>query len=84
MDDIAPIEVAALQAVNEHFGGGDVGGQRDVVDIAQAQQGHFVGFTGLGVDGVAEEQQQIDLVAGDAGRDLLVAALNAREEALDL
>mgnify|MGYP006914222508 CR=1 FL=1 len=75
MDDIAPIQIAALQAVDEHLGGGNVGGHGDVVHIAQAQQGHLVGLAGLRVDGVAEEQQQVDLIAGNAGSDLLVAAL---------
>ena len=52
--------------------------------IAQAQQRHFVGLTGLCVDGVAEEQQQVDLVAGNAGRDLLVAALHPGQKTLYL
>jgi hypothetical protein len=84
VDDVAPVEVAALQTMDEHLCGGDVGGQRDVVHITQAQQRHLIGLTGLCIDGVAEEQEQIDLVAGDAGRDLLVAALDARQESLDL
>ncbi len=70
--------------MDEHLCGGDVGGQRDVVHITQAQQGHLIGLAGLCIDGVAEEQQQIDLIAGDAGRDLLVAALDARQEPLHL
>ncbi len=73
-------EVAALQAVDEHFSSGDVGGQRDIVHIAQAQQRHFVGLAGLSVDGVPEEQQQVYLVAGNARRDLLVAALHTGQK----
>ena len=46
---------------------------------AQAEQRNVVGFAGLGVDGVAEKQQQVHLVAGDAGRDLLAAALHPGE-----
>ena len=76
MDDITPIQVAALQAVDEHLSGGNVGGHGDVVHIAQAQQGHLIGLAGLCIDGVAEEQQQVHLIAGNAGRDLLVTALN--------
>jgi hypothetical protein len=74
MHDIAPIQIAALQAVDQYLGSGNVGGHGDVVHIAQAQQRHFVGFAGLCVDGITEEQQQVDLIAGDAGCDLLVAA----------
>ena len=36
----------------------NIGGNRNIVHIADAQQVHLVGFTGLGSDGVAEEQQQ--------------------------
>ena len=74
----------ALQAVDQYLGSGNVGGHGDVVHIAQAQQRHFVGFAGLCVDGVAEEQQQIHLIAGDAGCDLLVAALHTGQKALHL
>ena len=52
--------------------------------IAQAQQGHLVRLAGLCIDGVAEEQQQVDLVAGNAGRDLLVAALHTGQKTLYL
>ena len=84
MHDIAPIQIAALQAVDQHLGGGDVGGHGDVVHIAQAQQSHLVGLAGLCIDGVAEKQQQVDLIAGNAGRDLLVAALHTGQKALHL
>ena len=46
---IDPGQVAALQAVDEHLGRGDVGGHRDVVHVAQAQQVHVIGLVGLGV-----------------------------------
>ena len=82
IQDGAPIQVAVFQTVDEHFGGGDVGGHRDVMYVAQAQQVHLVGFTGLGGDGVAEEEEHVHLVAGDARRDLLVTAVFPRHEAL--
>ena len=66
MHDVAPVEVAALEAVDQDLSGGDVGGHRDVVDIAQAQQSHLIRLAGLCVDGVAEEQQQIYLALQDA------------------
>ena len=70
--------------MDQHLGGGDVGGHGDVVHIAQAQQSHLIRLAGLGIDGVAEEQQQVDLVAGNAGRDLLVAALHPGQKTLYL
>ncbi len=76
VDDIPPIQISTLQTVDEHLRGGDVGGHGDVVHIAQAQQSHLIRLAGLCIDVVAEEQQQVDLVAGNAGRDLLVTALH--------
>jgi len=52
--------------------------------ITQAQQRHLIGFAGLCVDGIPEEQQQVDLIAGDAGCDLLIAALDPCQKALYL
>ena len=36
IDDFAPIQIAVLQAVNQDLGGGNVGGDRDVVYVADA------------------------------------------------
>ena len=69
--------------MDEHFGGGDVGGDGNVAHVAKTQQIHLVGFVRFRTDGIAEEQKQVDLVAGDAGRDLLVAPVHAGQKALD-
>ena len=53
-----PIQVAALQAVDQNLGSGNIGGNGDGAGIAQAQQGNGVRLIGPGVDGVAEKQQQ--------------------------
>ena len=45
--DVAPVQIAALQAVDQHLGSGNVSGHGDVVHIAQAQQSHLVGLAGL-------------------------------------
>ena len=50
--------------------------------IADAQQVHLVGLRGLSADGVTEEKQHVHFVAGDAGNDLLVTAVAARQKAL--
>ena len=79
--DIAPVEVAALERVDERLSGRDVGRNGDIVHVAQAQKPRLVGLAGLRADRVAEKEQQVDLVAGDARRDLLVAALRPAQEA---
>ena len=38
MHDVTPVQIAALQAVDQHLGGGDVGGDRHAVHITQPQQ----------------------------------------------
>ena len=84
VEDVAPIVVAALERMNDRFSGGDIGRRGDVVHIAKAQQVIRLRFVGLGVQGVTENQKQIDLVAGNARADLLIAALRAVKKACDL
>ena len=62
------------------LGRGDIGGVGDIVDIAQAQQAGLIRLGGLGPDGIAEIQQQVDLIAGNPGSDLLIAAMGAAQE----
>ena len=82
VDDIAPVEVAAGKAHDEHFSGGEVGGKGDVVLVAELGDiGQAVVI--LRVGGVAEEEDHIDLVVGDARADLLGAAVDARHEQVD-
>ena len=71
-----------LEAVNQDLGGGNVGGNRHVVHIADAQQIHFVRLAGLGADGVAEEKQHIHFLTGDARHNLLCAAVAAGADGL--
>lgn len=82
VDDGAPVEVTVFQTVDQDFGSGNVGGNRNVVDIADAQQVHLIGLIGLGADGVAEEEQHVHLFTGDARYDLLGAAMAAGEKIL--
>ena len=51
IDDFAPIQIAVLQAMNQNLGGGNVGGDRDVVYVADAQQVHPFGSLGLALMG---------------------------------
>ena len=67
--------------MDEHLGGGGIGGDGDVVLVAQIDDVVQVLFQLIGV-GVVEEQHHVDLVIGDAGADLLAAALGVGQEQL--
>jgi len=69
--------------MNQRLRGGDIGGHRDVVDIAQPQQTGLVGFSGLCGNGIAEKEQEVDFVTGYTRRNLLIAALESAEELED-
>ncbi len=68
--------------MDEHFGGGGVGGDGDVVLVAQVDDIAHV-LVQLVAGGVVEEEDHVDLVVGDAGADLLGAALGVGQEELD-
>ena len=72
----APIQVAPLQAHDEHLRACQIGGNGDIVLITVPDGfDHLAVIPGIGIVGVGEQQDQIDLVIGDPGIDLLVAAL---------
>ena len=77
MQRCQPIQIAVFQAVDQHLSRGNVGGNRNVVHIALAQQKLIVGFAGLGVYGITEEEQQIHFTAGHLGGNLFCAAARA-------
>ena len=79
VDNVPPIQVAPLQAVDEHLGGGHVGGEGDVVLVAQIGDIFQVGVQVIGL-GIGEEEDHVDLVVGDPGPDLLAAAVFVGEE----
>ena len=82
-ENISPVKVASLKSVNEHLGSSDIGSNRDVVHIAESEEIHVVCLGGLGVEGIAEKQEHINLVAGNSCGNLLSAALRAAEERAD-
>ena len=71
----APVKVAALEGVDKGFGGGNIGRNGNVVYIAESEQVDVVRLVGFRVQRIAEEYQQVDLVSGNAGSKLLIAAL---------
>lgn len=73
MDALTVVEVALVEAAQQHFGGGDVGRDRHTVHIAQPQQ-VLLAAAVLGLERVAEEEHEVYFVAGHPGRDLLDAA----------
>ena len=68
IDELSPVQSAALKSLYEDFGGGDVGRDGDVVHVAEPEEIEFVRFALLDRDRVAEEEQQVYLVAGDPRR----------------
>ena len=74
IDDAAPVQIATGQTQYQHLRRGDVAGEGDVVLVAQAGDiGDVSGHTLRA--GVIEKQDQIEFVVGDAGADLLAAAV---------
>ena len=79
---LAPVKVAAAQALNEDFGGGNVGGEGDGITVAETA--YLVDLILIAVIvGVAEEDDKVYLVAADAGTHLLAAALICGEAQLN-
>ena len=74
MDALTVVEVALIEAAQQHLGGGDVGGDRHAVHIAQPQQVLLAAAAVPGLERVAEEEHEVYFVAGHPGRDLLDAA----------
>ena len=72
---LTPVEVAALQRMDKRLGGSNIGRHRDIVYVAKTEQIHLVWLVGLRGKRISEEKQQVYLVAGNTGADLLVAAL---------
>ena len=75
--NVSPIEIAALETVDQHFGGSDIGSDGDIMHIAEPEKVHIIRLMGLGVQRISEEDEHIDLVAGDTSGHLLVSALRA-------
>jgi len=72
----APVEVAPLQTHNKHFSTGQIGGNGNIMFVAVANGFNHLGIVpGLGGIGIGEQKNEIDLVIGDPGVDLLMTAL---------
>ena len=72
----APIQIAALQAHDEHFRGSQVGGDGHIVLVAVPDGlDHLAVVPGFSGVGVGEQQHQVNFVICDPGIDLLMAAL---------
>ena len=79
IDDLSPIQIAPLQAVDQDLRGGGVGGKGDVVLVAHLVDVLQVRVQVVGL-GVREEEDHINLVVSDAGTDLLAAAVGVGQE----
>src|SRR6266851_9132800 len=65
---------------NDEVGGGQVGGQRNVVDIADAKERADVGIVRLRGQGIDEKEHAVDAAGGGQRGDLSVATLWARKQ----
>ena len=74
---LTPVEVATLQCVYQCLSRSDIGRNRDIMNITQTQKIYIIRLVGLCIERVAEEHQQVYLVAGYAGCKLLIATLRA-------
>ena len=63
---VAPIKVAAFKSMDKCFCGGNVGCNRNVVNVAKTKKGCVIRIVVL-VHRITEEKQKIDLVAGNSG-----------------
>ena len=81
MEHFSPVQIASLQAHDEHFSRGQIGGDGHIVLVAMADGlDHLAVVPGLGGVGVGKQQDQVDLVIGNPGVDLLMAALFVRKQ----
>ena len=72
-----------VQPGGDGFGRAGIGGQRDLMDVADAHEGAHVGLVRLGGERIAKEDDGANLAEGDAGADDQVAAVGAVGDAFD-
>ena len=77
VDDIAPAEVAARDSHNQHLRRGDIGRKRNIMHIAKPKQCGNIRLVRLCGQRIPEKQNRVNLIIGDSGADLLVAAQGA-------
>ena len=74
IDDIAPVQIAPAETLDQHLRRRHVGGEGDAVAVAEA--GDLINaLLGTEIVRVTEIEDEVDLVVCDAGADLLAAAL---------
>ena len=76
MNKFTPIKVAAFKSMDKSFCGGNVGCNRDVVNVAKTEKSGVIRIRIL-VHGVAEEKEKIYFIAGNAGCYLFASAVTA-------
>ena len=74
IDDVAPVEIAAAQALHQDLGRSRIGGEGDLILVAQTLYLVYV-VEALGIGRISEEKHKVDLIEGYARADLLRAAL---------
>ena len=84
VEEVSPIQVAAIQCRDQHLGSGDVGCHGNVVTVAGKQQCIILFRKGLIGARVTEKEENIDLIIGNTGCDLLFTALLSCKHTLDI
>ena len=74
VNKLAPVKVTAAQTLHQNLRSGGVGGKGNLILVTKALNLVYI-VKALGVCGIAEEENQVDLVEGDPCANLLCAAL---------
>ena len=77
--DLSPVQIASGQTVDQHLGGGHVGGDGDGVLVTQVGDIQHIVVHAVVLRGV-EEEDHIDLIIDNALTDLLDTAVLMGEE----
>ena len=84
INNVTPIKIASCERMDKSFGGGDVGSNRNIVNVTQPEKRCFVGLVRLRSQRISEKKKHVDFVACNSGCNLLGAALNTAQEACDI
>lgn len=77
IDNIPPVKVSPFQSMDQHFRCGQIGCIRNIMHIAQPEHALFIDLTSPRCQGITEKDEQVNLIAGNPGSNLLITAMAA-------